>query len=234
MVEHGIKPQLTPLIFLEYVSPWSVPKNGYPSSLVRLYPTNYRKSHALRSPLTLNFADGDVWSYGEAKMIRETTGVQGVMSARGLLANPVRLFMLIPKCLPHTDQFINRQALFAGYDAAPDHAISVRLLATVQSHAPSAHKTLTMCHPGISQLDLLSLALSTEFHPTVNSVHSPIRSHAQAHRIHARIRPPITPTSHLPSITKIISTMRYRTIAKGSYRRNSDNSHCSRTLSLFV
>ncbi|KAF8315893.1 FMN-linked oxidoreductase [Clavulina sp. PMI_390] len=48
-------------------------------------------------------ANGDVWSYTEAEMIRKTTGVQGVMSARGLLANP---------------------ALFAGYESTPNHAIS--------------------------------------------------------------------------------------------------------------
>jgi len=48
-------------------------------------------------------ANGDAWSYTESEMIREKTGAQGVMSARGLLANP---------------------ALFAGYDRTPIHAVS--------------------------------------------------------------------------------------------------------------
>ncbi|KAG8979299.1 hypothetical protein FRB93_010154 [Tulasnella sp. JGI-2019a] len=34
-------------------------------------------------------ANGDAWSFVESEDIRKTTGVQGVMSARGLLANPV-------------------------------------------------------------------------------------------------------------------------------------------------
>jgi len=47
-------------------------------------------------------ANGDMWSHKDAEFIRGATGARGVMSARGLLANP---------------------ALFAGYDAAPIHAI---------------------------------------------------------------------------------------------------------------
>lgn len=34
-------------------------------------------------------ANGDAWSNIEAEKIREVTGVRGIMSARGLLANPV-------------------------------------------------------------------------------------------------------------------------------------------------
>lgn len=36
-------------------------------------------------------ANGDVWSAEDARRTREVTGVKGVMSARGLLANPVCL-----------------------------------------------------------------------------------------------------------------------------------------------
>ncbi|KAG8908779.1 hypothetical protein FRB99_003017 [Tulasnella sp. 403] len=36
-------------------------------------------------------ANGDVWTQVDAEEIRKTTCVQGVMSARGLLANPVRV-----------------------------------------------------------------------------------------------------------------------------------------------
>ena len=35
-------------------------------------------------------ANGDVFDLGDAEKTRKETGVQGVMSARGLLANPVR------------------------------------------------------------------------------------------------------------------------------------------------
>lgn len=35
-------------------------------------------------------ANGDAWSYEDVVMMRDQTGVQGVMAARGLLANPVR------------------------------------------------------------------------------------------------------------------------------------------------
>jgi len=47
-------------------------------------------------------ANGDAWGMREVALIRESTGVQGVMSARGLLANP---------------------ALFSGYDHTPPEAI---------------------------------------------------------------------------------------------------------------
>jgi hypothetical protein len=50
-------------------------------------------------------ANGDAWTFDDVKMIREETGVQGVMAARGLLANP---------------------ALFAGYDSTPKEAVEVR------------------------------------------------------------------------------------------------------------
>jgi tRNA-dihydrouridine synthase len=40
------------------------------------------------------YVDGDAWSAGESAAIRKKTGVQGVMSARGLLANPVRPYTL--------------------------------------------------------------------------------------------------------------------------------------------
>ncbi|KAF8331923.1 uncharacterized protein EI90DRAFT_901023 [Cantharellus anzutake] len=48
-------------------------------------------------------ANGDAWSHTESEAIRRKTGVRGVMSGRGLLANP---------------------ALFAGYDRTPIHAVT--------------------------------------------------------------------------------------------------------------
>lgn len=39
-------------------------------------------------------ANGDVFSLKEAEETRRVCGVKGVMSARGLLANPVRLIPL--------------------------------------------------------------------------------------------------------------------------------------------
>lgn len=36
-------------------------------------------------------ANGDVWNLADARRTREVTGVKGVMSARGLLANPVSI-----------------------------------------------------------------------------------------------------------------------------------------------
>lgn len=47
--------------------------------------------------------NGDIWAYGDALEMRAKTGVNGVMAARGLLANP---------------------ALFAGYDRTPHHAVA--------------------------------------------------------------------------------------------------------------
>jgi tRNA-dihydrouridine synthase 4 len=72
----------------------------------------------------LSIADGDVWSRHDAEFIRGATGVRGVMSARGLLANPVcpSIHMLVIST-GVTSPF---QALFAGYDAAPTRAIHVR------------------------------------------------------------------------------------------------------------
>ncbi|KAG9035702.1 hypothetical protein FRB95_010767 [Tulasnella sp. JGI-2019a] len=65
-------------------------------------------------------ANGDAWSFVESEDIRKTTGVQGVMSARGLLANP---------------------AMFAGYDRAPIEAIKVGLLCVLLSF-----RALRSCH----------------------------------------------------------------------------------------
>ncbi|WWD17345.1 hypothetical protein CI109_101786 [Kwoniella shandongensis] len=48
-------------------------------------------------------ANGDLWELEDARRMREVTGVEGVMAARGLLANP---------------------ALFAGYKVTPSHCIS--------------------------------------------------------------------------------------------------------------
>ncbi|KAK8864357.1 hypothetical protein IAR55_001604 [Kwoniella newhampshirensis] len=48
-------------------------------------------------------ANGDLWELEDARRMREETGVQGVMAARGLLANP---------------------ALFAGYPTTPSHCIT--------------------------------------------------------------------------------------------------------------
>ncbi|WVQ82369.1 hypothetical protein IAT38_004497 [Cryptococcus sp. DSM 104549] len=48
-------------------------------------------------------ANGDLWELDDARRMREETGVQGAMAARGLLANP---------------------ALFAGYDRTPEHCAS--------------------------------------------------------------------------------------------------------------
>ncbi|KIS01181.1 tRNA-dihydrouridine synthase 4 [Cryptococcus deuterogattii 2001/935-1] len=48
-------------------------------------------------------ANGDVWELEDARRMRFQTGVQGVMAARGLLANP---------------------ALFAGYDKTPEDCVS--------------------------------------------------------------------------------------------------------------
>ncbi|KAL1405445.1 tRNA dihydrouridine synthase [Vanrija albida] len=47
-------------------------------------------------------ANGDLWELADAKRMREETGVDGAMAARGLLANP---------------------ALFAGYTSTPHHAV---------------------------------------------------------------------------------------------------------------
>ncbi|OCF42936.1 tRNA-dihydrouridine synthase 4 [Kwoniella heveanensis CBS 569] len=47
--------------------------------------------------------NGDIWELNDAVIMRETTGVSGVMGARGLLANP---------------------ALFAGYKTTPSHCVS--------------------------------------------------------------------------------------------------------------
>lgn len=45
-------------------------------------------------------ANGDAWSLVDSEEIRRKTGVQGVMSARGLLSNPVsRHFMIVEKDL---------------------------------------------------------------------------------------------------------------------------------------
>lgn len=41
-------------------------------------------------------ANGDAWTYEDVQNIRAQTGVQGVMAARGLLANPVSLLLLSP------------------------------------------------------------------------------------------------------------------------------------------
>ncbi|WVN88276.1 uncharacterized protein L203_103479 [Cryptococcus depauperatus CBS 7841] len=48
-------------------------------------------------------ANGDLWELEDAKRMRAETGAEGVMAARGLLANP---------------------ALFAGYDKTPKHCVS--------------------------------------------------------------------------------------------------------------
>ncbi|ODO08871.1 tRNA-dihydrouridine synthase 4 [Cryptococcus wingfieldii CBS 7118] len=48
-------------------------------------------------------ANGDLWELEDARRMRRETGVEGVMAARGLLANP---------------------ALFAGYDKTPEHCVS--------------------------------------------------------------------------------------------------------------
>lgn len=47
-------------------------------------------------------ANGDLWTLADAQRMRDVAGVQGVMAARGILANP---------------------ALFAGYDKTPRHAV---------------------------------------------------------------------------------------------------------------
>ncbi|KAG8858926.1 hypothetical protein FRB96_004746 [Tulasnella sp. 330] len=45
-------------------------------------------------------ANGDAWSFVDSENIRETTGVQGVMSARGLLANPEFVWLSTSYGLP--------------------------------------------------------------------------------------------------------------------------------------
>ena len=40
-------------------------------------------------------ANGDVFSLAEARLARKECGVNGVMSARGLLANPVWVYLLL-------------------------------------------------------------------------------------------------------------------------------------------
>lgn len=72
-------------------------------------------------------ANGDVWSLEDARHTRDVTGVHGVMSARGLLANP---------------------ALFAGYKETPAEALSVRCSLFVKHrlrHGWLAHELTDLC-----------------------------------------------------------------------------------------
>ncbi|KDQ10089.1 hypothetical protein BOTBODRAFT_36518 [Botryobasidium botryosum FD-172 SS1] len=68
-------------------------------------------------------ANGDAWSTREAEQIRTITGAQGVMSARGLLANP---------------------ALFSGYEQTPSSAVEhfVRLSTDYGMLFPLFHRHL--------------------------------------------------------------------------------------------
>lgn len=69
-------------------------------------------------------ANGDAWSFADSENIRTVTKAQGVMSARGLLANP---------------------ALFAGYEKTPLEAIKefVHLSADYGLIFPLFHKHLS-------------------------------------------------------------------------------------------
>lgn len=71
-------------------------------------------------------ANGDVFTREEGENLRRQTGVQGVMSARGLLANPVRLR---PKSLDRDRNLtlFPSQALFSGYAQTPTEALQVSL-----------------------------------------------------------------------------------------------------------
>lgn len=70
-------------------------------------------------------ANGDLFSVKEAEETRRRCNVQGVMSARGLLANPVRSSGIAPDSKPAKADWLLRQALFAGYEQTPLSAIAV-------------------------------------------------------------------------------------------------------------
>lgn len=83
-------------------------------------------------------ANGDVFTPGDAIETRRRTGAHGVMSARGLLANPVRppfsSSSFLSLTFPH-----HAQALFAGYDKTPLSAVAVRPDASSPPLFPSAN-----------------------------------------------------------------------------------------------
>lgn len=65
------------------------------------------------------------------------------MSARGLLANPVRIFFTLifyAPCQPS----ISIQALFAGYDHTPMHAVSVRHLTLLATNLSTSNSSLLL------------------------------------------------------------------------------------------
>lgn len=77
-------------------------------------------------------ANGDVFTLEDAEETRRKCNVRGVMSARGLLANPVILRFWAALAVGGVDlltlDILRRQALFAGHSQTPLSAISVRPL----------------------------------------------------------------------------------------------------------
>lgn len=72
--------------------------------------------------------NGDIFTQEDADEMRRRTGVSGVMSARGLLANPVRGFLFgSPTPLWLTCPSLYLQALFEGFDKTPLSVIQVRI-----------------------------------------------------------------------------------------------------------
>lgn len=70
-------------------------------------------------------ANGDVFTREEGEELRRKTGVQGIMSARGLLANPVRRALPPGPAFRSLTRILRSQALFSGYSQTPVEAVQV-------------------------------------------------------------------------------------------------------------
>jgi len=102
----------------------------------RCEPVNIEAIKLIKSSLRIPVvANGDVRSLEDCQSVVDSTGVDGVMAARGILENP---------------------AMYAGYDATPPHCISdwVRIALTVGTPFTCFHHHLIyMCEKGLSKAE---------------------------------------------------------------------------------
>lgn len=137
------------------------------------------------------YIDGDVWSYEEAETIRRSTGTQGVMSARGLLANPVSFPVAVSFFrMYYLHVLVDSNSMLCPF--LPPLLDNIGVVRWVFRHPDSCdNSALFVCwvpflHP---------LTTSTELPLPLDGLYSSLCAHTQTYRVHARIRTrPSAPT----------------------------------------